>query len=329
MNDPKKAKELAQLIFQSEATAIANLEKQINDQFLLACQWIADCTGHIVLMGVGKSGHISGKIAATMSSTGNSAFFLHPTEANHGDFGMIKPNDVAVLLSHSGESEELNQLLPALRTLGVKTIAITAKPDSILGKMCNICLNTAITDEACPMGLAPTTSTAATLAMGDALALIAAQINGFTAEDFARLHPGGRLGRSLTLKIKDIMHTGEKIPLVTEDTLLSNALYEISRKRLGMTLICQGTALDTSKVTGIFTDGDLRRALDKGLDIQKIKIAEVMSRNFRSVDPETPAVVALDLCEKYAISGMPVIDHETKLVGALNFHDLLNAKIKS
>lgn len=317
-------KQLAKLILQSEAAAIANLEKQIDDSFLEACQWISQCQGRIVLMGVGKSGHIGAKIAATMASTGSPAFFLHPTEANHGDFGMLKSVDIVLLLSNSGETEELNQLLPALHGLQVKTIAITANPDSTLAKMCDTCLNTGITSEACPMGLAPTTSSVATLALGDALALVVAQIKGFTAEDFARLHPGGLLGRSLLLKVKDIMHRDDDIPLVPEDTLLTDALYEMTNKRLGMTLI-RG---DQQGVAGIFTDGDLRRALDKGIDIHKTTVATVMTRNFHSVDVETLAVVALELCEEHGISGMPVFDKNQTLVGIFNIHDLINAKIK-
>ena len=328
MANVEKILQLAQFVLESESTAIIKLKDQLDQSFLTACEWLAACQGHVVLIGLGKSGYIARKIAATMSSVGSPAFFLHPTEACHGDFGMVKSNDLAILLSHSGETEELNQVVTMLHALAVKTIAITARTDSSLAKSCDVCLATHVTSEACTMGLAPTTSTTVTLAMGDALAVAVSHIKGFTSEDFACFHPQGQLGRSLLLKVKDIMRIGKDIPLVSEDRILRDVLYEITNKKFGMTMVCAGKPQAGATVTGVFTDGDLRRTLDKKIDVQTTPIGELMTRNFYSIHSDALAVEALKMCEQHAISGMPVID-DGRLVGALNFHDLLNAKIKS
>ena len=321
MIDIETSRKLALAIYKTEANAILALESSLNEDFFRACEVLARCKGRIALMGLGKSGHIAKKIAATMSSTGSPAFYLHPTEANHGDFGALKPHDIALLLSHSGKTQEILQLLPALERMEVTTIAITAAPDSALGKTVDICIDTNVREEACPLGLAPTTSTTATLATGDALALVVSQAKGFTAADFAKSHPGGHLGRRLILKIKDFMHTGEQIPTVTTETLLSNALHEISNKRLGMTLVVQ----NPGQVVGIFTDGDLRRALDQGTAIHTTPIHTVMTKQFHTIDQDALAIEGLNLMEQHAITALPVLNKQQRLVGALNIHDLLSA----
>lgn len=308
-------------VFRTEAKAVLSLEAALNESFFQACDELATCRGRIVVIGIGKSGHIAGKIAATMASTGSPAFYLHPAEASHGDFGMLKRSDVAVLLSHSGETTEIVELLPALKRMKITIIAITSETSSTLSCAADIHIDTCIRKEACPLGLAPTASSTATLAMGDALALVVSQMKGFTAEDFAKSHPGGKLGKRLLLKIKDIMHSGSRIPAVTAETLLADALYEMSSKRLGMTLIVQ----DGNHVIGIFTDGDLRRALDAGADIRKVAIHTVMTRDFHTISAEALAVEALHLMEQHSINAIPALDAQQRLVGALNIHDLLNA----
>ena len=320
-SDSEKNKQLARTVFRTEAQAILSLEAALNASFFHACDRLAACTGRIVVTGIGKSGHIAGKIAATMASTGSPAFYLHPAEANHGDFGMLKRQDIAVLLSHSGETTEIIALLPALKRMKITIVAITAKTDSTLSRAADLHIDTGVHAEACPLGLAPTASSTATLAVGDALALVVAQIKGFTAEDFAKSHPGGKLGKRLLLRIEDIMHTGAQIPTVTAETLLADALYEMSSKRLGMTLIVQ----NGDRVIGIFTDGDLRRALHGGADIQKVVIRTVMTSDFHAVTNATLAIEALHLMERHAINAVPVLDAQQRLIGALNIHDLLNA----
>ncbi len=323
MDNFKKNKELALEVLKTEAHAILALEPSLNENFFRACEKLVACEGRIVVMGMGKSGHIAGKIAATMASTGSPAFYLHPAEANHGDFGMLRRHDIVVLLSHSGETGEIIGLLPALKRMKITIIAITAAPDSTSGQAADIHIDTGVREEACPLGLAPTTSTTATLAIGDALALVVSQMKGFTAEDFAKSHPGGQLGKQLLLKIKDIMHTGGGIPTVSTETLLADALYEMSSKRLGMTLIVQ----NSDQVVGIFTDGDLRRALDRGTDIHATPIHTVMTKQFYTIPADALAVEALHLMERHSINAIPVLDTQQRLVGALNIHDLLNAGI--
>ena len=316
-----RCRELATMVLKTETQAVQAMCLRIDESFVQACRQLAECTGRIVVTGIGKSGHIANKLASTMASTGSPAFYLHPAEANHGDFGMIKSEDIVILLSYSGKTEEINLLLPALKRLRVTTIAITGTPHSALGKAVDICLDASVAQEACPLGLAPTASTTASLALGDALAVTVSQAKGFTSEDFARTHPGGKLGRQLLLRIKDVMYTGADIPIVASDTLLKDALYEMSEKRLGMTLVVN----EHGKLTGIFTDGDLRRALDKDVDIHTEEIHVFMTKDFHTIQEDALAMEALDLMEKKSITAIPVLDKNQALVGALNIHSLLHA----
>ncbi|MEW6354424.1 MAG: KpsF/GutQ family sugar-phosphate isomerase [Pseudomonadota bacterium] len=313
---------LAQRVLTTEARAVAALAERIGAEFMRACKILLDCAGRIVVLGMGKSGHIGGKIAATLASTGSPAFFVHPGEASHGDLGMITGQDVVIALSNSGETEELLTLLPLIKRLGVPLIALTGNPQSTLARFASVSIDVSVAEEACPLGLAPTSSTTATLAMGDALAIALLEARGFTAEDFARAHPGGRLGRRLLL-IGDIMHTGAEIPRVGESALLSEALVEMTKKGLGMT-----TIVDTEqRVLGIFTDGDLRRTLDGAIDVHTTPIADIMTRRCKTTSPDTLAAEALALMQKHKINALPVVDEGGTLVGALNMHDLLRAGV--
>ena len=319
--DQKKIKELALTVLDTEAYAVKELKKRIDKKFFKACQYLHDCKGRIVLMGIGKSGHIANKIASTLASTGNPAFYIHPTEAGHGDFGMLCQNDVAVLISYSGETDEVNALIDPLKTLGIHIIALAGNPNSTLGKNATVCLDTSIKKEACPLGLAPTASTTATLAMGDALALSLLQAKNFTPTDFARTHPKGQLGRRLILRVETLMYKNDDIPQVSRDTLLINALLEMSTKGLGMTLISD----NDNQVVGIFTDGDLRRAIDNQVNVHTTPIEMVMTKKFQSVTLGDFAIDALAKMESQKINSMPVLDNQGKLVGALNIHILLHA----
>ena len=281
------------------------------------------CTGRIVVIGMGKSGHIGGKIAATLASTGTSAFFVHPAEASHGDLGMIKTIDVVLALSVSGETDEVNTILPTLKRRGVKLIAMTGNPGSTMAMHADVHLDVTVEKEACPLGLAPTSSTTAALVMGDALAISLLETRGFTREDFALSHPAGQLGRRLLIHIRDIMHKGEAIPWVRKHASISDAIVEMTKKRLGMTAIVD----PEGKVAGIYTDGDLRRTLDSGLDPHQTSISDVMTPTGKIIAPDALATEAAHLMQKHSIQGLLVIDHAGKLVGALNFQDLLKAGI--
>ncbi len=282
------------------------------------------CRGRIVVLGMGKSGHIGGKIAATLASTGSPAFFVHPGEASHGDLGMITAKDVVLALSNSGETDELLTIVPLIKRLGVPLIAMTGNARSRLAAQASVHLDVSVPREACPLGLAPTSSTTATLVMGDALAIALLEARGFTADDFARTHPGGRLGRRLLIHVQDIMHTGEAVPRVSAEAGLSEALVEMSRKGLGMTTVVD----PDNRVVGIFTDGDLRRLLDHGpVDVQRLGIAEVMVRGCLSTEPERLAAEALQLMDSRRINALPVVDAAGRLTGALNMHDLLRAGV--
>lgn len=316
-----EVKKLAVAVLDTEADAIRALRGRIDENFYRACRLLNECAGRIVLMGIGKSGHIANKITSTLASTGSTAFYIHPAEAGHGDLGMISGDDVIVVLSHSGETAEINSLLPSLKRLRTPLIVLTGNCDSTLGRAADVCLDTAVEQEACPLGLAPTASTAAALAMGDALAIALLSNRDFTAEDFARSHPGGHLGKRLILKVADLMRTGDAIPRVPPGAQLTDALYEMSRKGLGMTLVVD----DAGTVHGLFTDGDLRRALDNDTDIMGATIDTVMTRAFHSIGRDDLAVEALNLMEAKKISSMPVFDDRKTLVGALNMHDLLGA----
>lgn len=318
-----RALDLAREVLTIEAAAVQALIRRIDDSFLRALDIILSCEGRVIVSGMGKSGHIARKIAATMSSTGTPAYFVHPAEASHGDLGMITAEDVFIALSYSGESQELLTIVPVIKRQGAKLISITGKPGSSLAREADVHLNGAVDKEACPLGLAPTASTTVALALGDALAVALLDAKGFGEEDFARSHPGGSLGRRLLTHVRDIMRGGDRIPAVGEAAMLSDAVLEISRKGLGMTAI-----VDAARhVVGIYTDGDLRRTLEKKLDFSATPIASVMSKHPRTIGPDALAAEAVQLMEQYNISQMLVVDADSKLVGALNMHDLLHAKV--
>jgi len=314
---------LAQAVIENEAAAVSALLDRIDDSFCRACQIMLDCEGRIVVIGMGKSGHIGGKIAATLASTGTPAFFVHPAEASHGDLGMIKKTDVVLALSNSGETDEVNLILPVLKRLGVRIIAMTGNTGSTLARHADIHLDVSVEEEACPLGLAPTSSTTAALVMGDVLAVSLLESKGFTREDFARSHPAGQLGRRMLLHIQDIMHTGENIPCVDEQSTISQAIVEMTRKRLGMTAVVD----DSGKVSGIYTDGDLRRTLDSGLDPHNTLVSAAMSHGGKHISPKALAMEAVQMMQAYTIQGLLVIDDDGQLVGALNFQDLLKAGV--
>ncbi len=299
------------------------LADRIDGQFEHAMTMILGCRGRVVVSGMGKSGHIARKIAATLASTGTPAFFLHPGEASHGDLGMITQDDVVIALSNSGESAEITTILPLIKRRGAKLIGMSGNPASTLARESDAHLNAAVDKEACPYNLAPTASTTAALAMGDALAIALLDARGFTQEDFARTHPGGSLGRKLLVHVRDVMHEGEKLPVVGESASLKDALLEMTRKGLGMTAIVDGAG----RLTGIFTDGDLRRTLEKSVDVHMAKIADLMTRNPKSIGPDRLAVEAVERMQELKINGLLVVDAGQKPVGALNMHDLLKAGV--
>jgi len=316
-------KDLAKAVIETQAGAITGLLDRIDDQFLAACRYLLECRGRVVVIGMGKSGHIGGKIAATLASTGTPAFFVHPAEASHGDLGMIKPVDVVLALSNSGETEEINAILPLLKRIGVAIVALTGNPDSTLARHADVHLDVSVAKEACPLGLAPTSSTTAALVMGDALAISLLETRGFTREDFAVSHPAGRIGRRLLIHIRDIMHTGDELPCVSHDASISQAIVEMTAKRLGMTAV-----LDSRhRVAGIYTDGDLRRTLDAGLDPHTTPVREVMTIGGQSIAPDALAMEAMQKMQAHAIQGLLVISEDGELVGALNFQDLLKAGV--
>ncbi|MDE1270134.1 arabinose-5-phosphate isomerase KdsD [Vibrio aestuarianus] len=314
---------VAKQVLATEVAALQQLEQYFNDEFCHACEMILDNShGKVVVMGMGKSGHIGKKIAATLASTGTSAFFVHPGEASHGDLGMIERGDIVIAISNSGESSEILSLIPVLKRLNIRIISMTGNPQSNMAKLADLHLQITVPEEACPLGLAPTSSTTATLVMGDALAVALLQARGFTAEDFARSHPGGALGRKLLLKLSDIMHTGTALPIVQPQALIRDALLEISQKGLGMTAIVDAKM----QLIGIFTDGDLRRILDKRIDIHSATISEVMTQKPTVAEPNMLAVEGLNLMQDKRINGLMLCENG-KLVGALNMHDLLKAGV--
>lgn len=321
--DSAEIRALALAVLETEAAAVTALAARIDDRFIRACEHLLACEGRIVVMGMGKSGHIGGKIAATLASTGSPAFYVHPGEASHGDLGMITARDVVIAMSNSGETDELLTLVPLIKRLGVPMISMTGNPDSSLAREATVNLDVSVEKEACPLGLAPTASTTALLVMGDALAIALLQARGFSADDFARSHPAGRLGKRLLLHVTDVMRTGDRVPAVTADTLLSDALVEITRKGLGMT-----TVVDVNqRVIGVYTDGDLRRTLDKAIDIHATPIQEVMTRHCRTARPDQLAAELLKMMQDHKINSLPVIDDQGILIGALNVHDLLTAGV--
>ncbi|UTP72829.1 KpsF/GutQ family sugar-phosphate isomerase [Alteromonas sp. LMIT006] len=312
----------AKQVIATEAKGLAELPKVLDETFVAACQLLKDCQGKVVVSGMGKSGHIGSKIAATLASTGTPAFFVHPGEANHGDLGMLSANDVVIAISNSGETQELLGLLPVLKRLNIPYIAITQQAESTLAQHAELVLTIPVPAEACSLGLAPTTSTTVTLVLGDALAIALLDAKGFTSEDFALSHPGGSLGRKLLLRCSDIMLRGEEIPSVNTDTLITEALLEISRKGLGMT----GVVAD-ERLKGIFTDGDLRRVLDQKIDIHRSVVENVMTANPITVSPEMLAVDALNIMQQKQITALLVVDQEHNIVGAFNMHMLLKAGV--
>ncbi|MGY6275942.1 KpsF/GutQ family sugar-phosphate isomerase [Methylomonas sp. MgM2] len=303
--------------------AVAKLVERIDEHFIKACHLLLACHGRVVVTGMGKSGHIAGKIAATLASTGTPAFFVHPGEASHGDLGMITRQDVVLALSNSGNTEEILTILPIIKRLGVPLIAMTGNPESALGRLASVHINVSVDQEACPLGLAPTSSTTAALVMGDALAVSLLQSKGFTRDDFALSHPGGSLGKRLLLQVGDIMHSGLEIPKVANTVLVSEALLEMTEKKLGMTAV-----LDRDRrVEGIFTDGDLRRMLEKGLDVHATPVSDVMTKPCTVIQVDILAAEAMQIMEAKKINALLVVDDERNLLGALNMHDLLRAGI--
>ena len=324
-NPPDTAKlcRLGRAVVATEAAAVSDLAPRIDADFARACHYLLACSGRIVVTGMGKSGHIGGKIAATLASTGSPAFFVHPGEASHGDLGMITPSDVVLALSNSGETHELLTILPLIKRLGSPLIAMTGNPGSTLAREAEVNLDVSVEKEACPLGLAPTASTTATLVMGDALAVALLEARGFTEQDFAQSHPGGSLGRRLLLHVSDIMHSKGDLPRVTTDATLHETLQVMSDKGLGMTAV---VAAD-GRLAGVYTDGDLRRTLDRPVDIHELKVVDVMTPNCRAVAPDMLAAEALQLMESEKINGLLVVDGKGALIGAFNMHDLLRAGV--
>lgn len=323
LTDPQRILERGRAVLSTEAEAITALLPRLGDSFIKACDLILNCKGRLVVSGMGKSGHVGNKLAATFASTGTPAFFVHPAEASHGDIGMITAHDVVLALSNSGETDELVTILPVIKRLGISLIALTGKPDSTLGRAASVTLDVSVATEACPLNLAPTASTTATLALGDALAVTVLEARGFTEEDFARSHPGGSLGRRLLLYVEDVMRSGPQLPLVNADTLLREGLLEMSRKGLGMTAVVD----ERNHLMGVFTDGDLRRTLDRNVDLRAALMGEVMTAHPKRVTPRTLAAAAVHIMDTHKITALPVVDEHNVVVGALNVHDLLRAGV--
>lgn len=318
-----KLRELGLAVIHVETEAVSRLANQINDSFVEACRLMFNCQGRIVVIGMGKSGHIAGKIAATLASTGTPAFFVHPGEASHGDLGMITKLDVVLALSNSGETEEIIKILPIIKRLNVPLIAMTGNPRSTIAAFATTHINVGVEQEACPLGLAPTSSTTAALVMGDALAVSLLEARGFTRDDFALSHPGGTLGKQLLLRVDDIMHVGDAMPLVHQSALISAALLEMTEKKLGMTAIVD----DKKRVIGIFTDGDLRRMLAKNFDVRTTCIVAVMTPNCTVIKIGLLAAEAMQIMEKKKINALIIVDDDHRALGALNMHDLIRAGI--
>jgi len=310
-------------VLATEAEAVAALAERLGEEFGVACRLLLECKGRTVVTGMGKSGHVGRKIAATLASTGSPSFFLHPAEASHGDIGMITAGDVVVALSNSGETAELITILPVIKRLGVPLVALTGNRASTLSRYATVTLDVSVPAEACPLNLAPTASTTAALAMGDALAVAVLEARGFTEQDFARSHPAGNLGRRLLMHVDEVMRRGTELPSVGPETLLSAGLLEMSRKGLGMTTVVD----DSGQVLGIFTDGDLRRTLDRQVDVHTTRMREVMTAGGKVAKPRMLAAEAVRLMEEHRITALPVVDDEGRLVGALNVHDLLRAGV--
>jgi arabinose-5-phosphate isomerase len=323
MNQTRDLIDSAQRTIRLELEAVQELLPRINADFIKACELILNCKGRVVVVGMGKSGHIGNKIAATLASTGTTAFFVHPAEASHGDMGMITRDDIVLALSNSGSTAEIVTLLPLIKRLGIRLISMTGNPDSPLAKAAEVNLDARVSQEACPLNLAPTSSTTASLVLGDALAIALLEARGFTAEDFAFSHPGGALGRRLLLKVENVMHQGDALPRVRRGTSLREALLEMTQKGLGMTVVLE----QDDRLAGIFTDGDLRRTLDKGIDVRQALIDEVMTPHGKTARADMLAAEALKIMEDHKINALVVVDDQNNPVGALNMHDLLRAGV--
>ena len=312
----------AKAVIAIEKNALEDLENKIDDEFVKACELISQCSGKVIVIGMGKSGHIGNKIAATLASTGTPAFAVHPTEAGHGDLGMISRNDVVIAISYSGESDEISMILPVIQRAGVKIISMTGNHSSSIAKAADMHIDVGVKKEACPHNLAPTASTTATLAMGDAIAVSLLTMKGFTPDDFARSHPSGSLGRRLLTFVTNIMKTGDEIPLINPNATLSDALLEMTKKGLGMVLIHENMNLK-----GIYTDGDLRRTLEKTQNLNDLKINDVMTKDCSAILDSEPAIKAVELMDGKNINSLPVVDKNKKIVGAINMHSLMQAKV--
>lgn len=321
--DAKAIAEMGRAVLEVEARALNHLKTRIDSNFVDAANVMLACTGRVVVLGMGKSGHIGNKVAATLASTGTPAFFVHAAEASHGDMGMITSQDVALAFSNSGETEELTVLIPLLKRLGAPLVALTGKPESTLARAADVHIHVEVHEEACPLGLAPTSSTTAALAMGDALAIALLQKRGFTEGDFARAHPGGSLGRRLLLKIDDLMHSGEAMPCVSASAKITDALVEMTRSGLGLTAVTD----DNNKVLGVFTDGDLRRVIEARHDIHSASLQSVMTAKCKTIERDKLAAEALRIMQEHKINGLPVVNAQHQLVGVVNMHDLLRARV--
>ena len=318
----KPVTEIAKAVIQTEADSILLLKDRIDQKFDGACHLLAACKGKVILIGMGKSGHIAKKIASTLSSTGTPSFYMHPGEAGHGDLGVITGNDVVIMISYSGESDEMISLLPGIKRINVPIISMTGNSNSSIGMSSQFHLDVSVKKEACPNNLAPTSSTTAALVMGDAIAISLININNFSSDDFAMSHPSGALGRRLLTFVSSIMKSGEDIPIVSKAELLIDSLLVMSEKALGMVFI-----VENHKLLGIFTDGDLRRAIESNINFQELTIEEVMTRDCKSIEPHEPALIAMQLMEKYSITSLPVIDSNNQIVGAITMHILIQAKL--
>jgi len=315
--------EIAKTVIQAETDSILKLKNRIDNNFVKACQLLVSCQGKVVVIGMGKSGHIGRKIAATLASTGTPAFFVHPGEAGHGDLGMVNANDVLIVISYSGESDEIIALLPAIKQLNIPILAMTGNTKSIIAKVANIHLDVSVEQEACPHNLTPTSSTTATLVMGDAIAITLLNARGFTPEDFAKSHPSGTLGRRLLTLVSSIMKVGGDIPLVAKETTLVESILVMSQKSLGMVIIAD----NEDSLQGIFTDGDLRRVLEKNTNIQDVLIKDVMTQDCKSIGPDKPALIAFHMMDENRLNSLPVVDSNNQVIGAINMHTLMQAKI--
>ena len=314
--------DIAKDVIQTEADSVLKLKGRIDQNFDEVCQILKNCIGKVVLIGMGKSGHIAKKISSTLASTGTPSFYIHPAEAGHGDLGMISHDDVVIMISYSGESDEIISLLPGIKRMNVPIISMTGSAKSLIASSSDFHLDISVDNEACPNNLAPTSSTTATLVMGDAIAVSLMSLNNFTSDDFAMSHPSGSLGRRLLTLVSSIMKSGEDIPKVTKEMLLIDSLLVMSEKALGMVLIAEN-----EKLVGIFTDGDLRRALESNVDFQKLTIQDVMTKDCKSIEPQEPALIAMQLMEKYSLNSLPVVDSSNNIVGAINMHTLIQAKL--